>query len=118
MTGRRRGSVSLTPLIDVIFLLLLFFMLTASFTREGELPLPAGAAGAASPSAAAFLQVSADGLRLDRQPVTRAGLADALRAADADAVIVAFAPETDAQRLVDVVLALARLPDLPVALLE
>jgi biopolymer transport protein ExbD len=118
MITHRRRAVSLTPLIDVIFLLLLFFMLTASFTREGELSLPDPADGAAAPAEPAFLQVAADGLRLDRRPVTLEALPAALRAAAPDAVVVAFAPEADAQRLVDVLLALARLPDLPVALLD
>lgn len=118
MTARRRRAVALTPLIDVIFLLLLFFMLTASFTREGELPLPGAAGGAAAPPRPAFLQVGADDLRLDRAAVTLDALPEALRAAAPDALVVAFAPEADAQRLVEVLLALARLPGLPVALLE
>lgn len=118
MTARHRRAVTLTPLIDVIFLLLLFFMLTASFTQEGELPLPGPAGGAARPATPAFVQVAADGLRLDRRPVTLEALPAALRAARPDAVVVAFAPGADAQRLVDVLLALARLPGLPVALLE
>ena len=32
-TGPRRSSISLTPLIDVVFILLLFFMLTSSFVQ-------------------------------------------------------------------------------------
>lgn len=37
--GRRGGSVglSLTPLIDIVFLLLVFFMLTAHFVEEQDL---------------------------------------------------------------------------------
>lgn len=35
----RRRSVSLTALIDVVFILLMFFMLTSSFTRERQLEL-------------------------------------------------------------------------------
>ena len=35
----RRKAVSLTPLIDVVFILLMFFMLTSSFTREKQLEL-------------------------------------------------------------------------------
>ena len=36
-TQRRR--ISLTPLIDVVFLLLLFFMLASTFTKHFEIPL-------------------------------------------------------------------------------
>ena len=34
---RKRGMASLTPLIDVVFLLLIFFMLTTSFLQEQSL---------------------------------------------------------------------------------
>ncbi|MEX0280950.1 MAG: biopolymer transporter ExbD, partial [Arenibacterium sp.] len=44
---RRRRVVSLTALIDVVFLLLLFFMLTSTFSSFGEIELfpPAGVQG-------------------------------------------------------------------------
>ena len=37
----RKTGLSLTPLIDVVFILLLFFMLTSSFSHEHELSLSA-----------------------------------------------------------------------------
>lgn len=39
--GRRKNSqgLNLTPLIDVVFLLLVFFMLTSHFVREEMIPL-------------------------------------------------------------------------------
>jgi biopolymer transport protein ExbD len=39
---RRKNMISLTPLIDVVFILLLFFMLSSTFTRwyQVELPTP------------------------------------------------------------------------------
>ncbi|MEN8261490.1 MAG: biopolymer transporter ExbD [Pseudomonadota bacterium] len=39
--GRRKGKVdiSLTPMIDVVFLLLIFFMVTTTFNRETELKI-------------------------------------------------------------------------------
>lgn len=36
-----RTALSLTPLIDVVFLLLLFFMLASVFHREGEIEIAA-----------------------------------------------------------------------------
>ena len=43
MAKRRRGrhevSVELTPLIDVVFLLLIFFMVSTTFVRETELKI-------------------------------------------------------------------------------
>lgn len=40
---KRKNAISLTPLIDVVFILLLFFMLTSSFVpwRIVDMPLPA-----------------------------------------------------------------------------
>ncbi|MEM8921756.1 MAG: biopolymer transporter ExbD, partial [Pseudomonadota bacterium] len=41
---RRRGRSSITSLIDVIFLLLLFFMLASTFTRFSEVDIAAASA--------------------------------------------------------------------------
>ncbi|WP_173931006.1 biopolymer transporter ExbD [Chelativorans sp. Marseille-P2723] len=41
---RRRRNVSLTSLIDIIFLLLLFFMLSSTFTRFAEVEISGGRA--------------------------------------------------------------------------
>lgn len=43
--ARRRRPLSLTSLIDVIFLLLLFFMLSSTFTRFEEVEISGGQAG-------------------------------------------------------------------------
>jgi len=40
---RRRNAIGLTPLIDVVFILLLFFMLASSLTRLHALPVYADA---------------------------------------------------------------------------
>lgn len=57
-------GVNLTPLIDIVFLLLIFFMVSTTFTRERELTveLPEAVAEAAA-EAAEFIEVeiSADG---------------------------------------------------------
>lgn len=46
-THREEVSVNLTPLIDVVFLLLIFFMVSTTFTRETQLKLdlPESASG-------------------------------------------------------------------------
>ncbi|MCP5143515.1 MAG: biopolymer transporter ExbD [Gammaproteobacteria bacterium] len=41
---QRTRRVSMTPLIDVVFILLMFFMLSSTFTRETTLPIAAAAA--------------------------------------------------------------------------
>ncbi|UUP15978.1 biopolymer transporter ExbD [Nitratireductor thuwali] len=45
LAGVRKRPLSLTPLIDVIFLLLLFFMLSSTFTRFAEVEISGGRAG-------------------------------------------------------------------------
>ncbi len=57
-------SVNLTPLIDVVFLLLIFFMISTTFTRESQLQvdLPEAEAGAsASISQALEILITARG---------------------------------------------------------
>jgi len=64
---RRRAQVSLTPLIDVVFILLVFFMLASSFVEWRSLTLSAAGAGGAAPEmeGAALVDVGSGGaLRL------------------------------------------------------
>ena len=71
-TGRRRQLISLTPLIDVVFILLVFFMLASSFLdwRSIELNAP-GASSAGSPLEGALLvEIRRDGLRLSGEGLT------------------------------------------------
>ncbi|SDG20248.1 outer membrane transport energization protein ExbD (TC 2.C.1.1.1) [Thalassobaculum litoreum DSM 18839] len=72
-SGRRRRSViSLTPLIDVVFILLVFFMLASSFLdwRTIDLAAPASAGAGASMTGAMLLEVRQDGLRLSGHMVS------------------------------------------------
>lgn len=58
------ANVNLTPLIDVVFLLLIFFMVSTTFTRERELTVDLPEAVAeATVEAAEFveIEISADG---------------------------------------------------------
>src|SRR5690606_37876251 len=57
---RRRRPLSLTSLIDVIFLLLLFFMLSSTFSRFSEIELQGGRAGASASAAAPGILVRID----------------------------------------------------------
>jgi len=71
-TGPRRRLVGLTPLIDVVFILLVFFMLASSFQDWRAIDLTASAAaGASTPMEGALLvEVRSDGLRLAADPVS------------------------------------------------
>ena len=51
--GRERGDSTMTPLIDVVFLLLIFFVCTASFQAAEEvLPTSLSISGATAPQSA------------------------------------------------------------------
>ncbi len=50
--ARRRAHISLTPLIDVVFILLLFFMLSSTFTPISALDLNPAIDGAGKKSSA------------------------------------------------------------------
>lgn len=116
---RRRAS-SLTSLIDVIFLLLLFFMLSTTFTRTAELPLIAAGSGTTmAKTAPVFLRLAADDLSVNGQP---SGLDEVARrvvelAGDQAQVIVSLAPQVNAQRLADLLGVLRGLSGLRVQVL-
>ena len=105
---RRRAGISLTPLIDVVFLLLIFFMLASTFARERALPLVLGAASGDAPVTGAIL-VRVDGDRLDLNGIAvgrdELAAAFARRAAEEDppAVVVHGAPGTSVAAVVAVV---------------
>jgi biopolymer transport protein ExbD len=62
---RRRAIISLTPLIDVVFILLIFFMLASSFMDWRILSLGvARAGGTGGMTGALLVEVRKDGLRL------------------------------------------------------
>lgn len=62
---RPRALISLTPLVDVVFILLLFFMLASSFTELNAITLDTPAAGASTSSVqgALLVEVRLDGVR-------------------------------------------------------
>ncbi|MCB9958292.1 MAG: biopolymer transporter ExbD [Rhodospirillaceae bacterium] len=70
--GRARSLISLTPLIDVVFILVIFFMLASSFVdwRSIEVASRAGAEGGAAGAGALLVEVRAGGVRLSGEPMS------------------------------------------------
>ncbi|SPF78369.1 ExbD/TolR family protein [Pseudoprimorskyibacter insulae] len=68
-TPRRSRRPSLTPMIDVVFLLLVFFMLAARFGTDMTLSLASGAGSSTYSGPPRLVTVAADGLRLNGVPV-------------------------------------------------
>jgi len=82
---RKRGMASLTPLIDVVFLLLIFFMLTTSFLQTQSLSVVTPAPSAADlPKDARVVEIWLNGdgsIAIDGKPIERAALAQGLKEA-------------------------------------
>lgn len=114
-----RRRMALTSLIDVIFLLLLFFMLTSTFSAYGEIELGQATAGpvtaAETPAERVFVQIGAERLTLNGAPTTLDDLAAEVQAGQ---VLVSLDDDTTAQRLVDLLVRLRDRPDLSVMVLE
>ena len=107
----------MTSLIDVIFLLLLFFMLSSTFTKYSEVELSAASGGAATISATRllFLQLQEDSLTLNGQDLTLEALealdatlrerTDTVDAATPTPLLIAFKGDVTSQRLADLLVA-------------
>lgn len=121
----KRKALSMTPLIDVIFLLLLFFMLTSTFSKFSEVELTAASAGSATPAQLPplFLRLAPDSLGLNGSQVTLAALPQALEQVtqgtpdSPQALLVSLAPDVTAQRLTDLLVALHGSSGLSIAVL-
>ncbi len=107
-TRPARPGISLTPLIDVVFILLLFFMLASDLHRINALPLTASATttGLPGPESALFLRVHRDGsFSLTDERLDKATLGHRIRSyLDHDpkrAVVVQADEDASLQSLVD-----------------
>jgi biopolymer transport protein ExbD len=112
-----KRAVSMTPLIDVVFLLLLFFMLSSTFSNFGEIELNQASGGQATqpaPSERFFVQLGASRLVLNGAPITLDDMAAQLESGQA---LVSLDPDVSAQRLVDFLVRLRGRPELNVLVL-
>ncbi|GAB4517272.1 MAG: hypothetical protein Tsb0019_16990 [Roseibium sp.] len=115
---RRQRPISLTPLVDVIFLLLLFFMLSSTFTTFGEIDLGAPAAGGgAGKVPEALLTIADTRLRLNGRDIDATALEDEARALvdrQIGSLLILTRGETTTQQLVEIMSRLKTFPDLKV----
>ncbi len=119
----RRRRLSMTSLIDVIFLLLLFFMLSSTFSRYAEVELSTANAGATGSSdiEKSFLQLREETLHVNGQEVGLAALPDRFADMSPQAerlhVIVSLGDDVTAQRLTDVLVILRSIERLSISVL-
>lgn len=105
--GLRRRPLVMTSLIDVIFLLLLFFMLTSTFSKFAEVELLSAGDGngTATDQAPVFLRLNKEDLSLNGTPHALGDLASVLKspegAATEQMVFVSLGDAVTSQRLVD-----------------
>lgn len=104
--ARARRQPSLTPMIDVVFLLLVFFMLASRFGQEAAVTVSGAGAGAAPPSGAPrLIDVHPDGVRLNGVAIAPEGLPTALaRLTDShgDLIVLRSRDGASLQRVMDV----------------
>lgn len=108
-TPRPRRRPSLTPMIDVVFLLLVFFMLASRFGSDALVPLSLGGAGAAYAGPPRLIDVLPDGQRLNGQDQSMASLLtalDGLTQSRSDTVVLRARDGAALQRIVTVIAAL------------
>ncbi len=101
---RTRRKPALTPLIDVVFLLLVFFMLAAQFGRENAIDLARGGGGGDYTGPPRLITLLPEGVLLNGTPQTDADLVQALlplTSAPDDAILLRARDGADVQRLTD-----------------
>ncbi|HJO03128.1 MAG TPA: biopolymer transporter ExbD [Acidobacteriota bacterium] len=84
---QRRASVDMSPLIDVVFLLLIFFAVTTTFLEQSgmDLELPESSTAPATTVEAIIVEISGGGeIRLDGEAVTADALEQRVAALDED----------------------------------
>ena len=108
---RTRHRVSLTSLIDVIFLLLLFFMLSSTFSKYSEIEILSAKTGAGTTNAKPdlFMNLTSSELKLNGETLLLEDLPEVLLKLSSRAELKAVLKVTEhvtSQQLVDVIQAL------------
>jgi len=119
----RRRALSMTSLIDVIFLLLLFFMLTSTFSKYAEVELLSAGSGQVSASdlSPVFMRLSQDHVSINGTSYVLDNLTATLAQPDGETgsqtVLVSVADTVTSQRLVDLLAVLGQIQDISVQVL-
>lgn len=76
---RPRRRPSLTPMIDVVFLLLVFFMLASRFGVDAMLPMPLATGGGSYEGPPRLIDITPDETRLNGAPLSEDALTSAMK---------------------------------------
>jgi len=92
----------MTSLIDVIFLLLLFFMLSSTFSQYAEVELTAAAGGGQNHDTELhFIKLGNDQILLDGRPIAPDGIVQALQSDTPQTVLISLDRTASSQQLTD-----------------
>jgi len=103
-------SIDVSPLIDMVFILLIFFMVTTTFVKDMKLELDRPTAASASKASSKVIRVYIDkegDVFIDNQPVKvwalQGKLRDLLRVSVDKSVLVVSDSQIAVEKLIDVV---------------
>jgi len=103
-------DVDMSPLIDMVFILLIFFMVSSTFTKDMKLELDRPGASSASKSSSKVIRVYIDkfsDIYVDGQPVkvwaVQSKLRDMLRTSTEASVLVISDDTIAVEKLIDLV---------------
>ncbi|WP_415407071.1 ExbD/TolR family protein [Sulfurovum sp. CS9] len=103
-------NIDVSPLIDMVFILLIFFMVTTTFVKDMKLDLNRPSAASASKASSKVVRVyidNANEIYIDNQPVklwaVQSKLRDILRGNSDKSVLVISDTTIAVERLIDVV---------------
>lgn len=103
-------DIDISPLIDMVFILLIFFMVSSTFTKDMKLELNRPGASSATKSSTKVVRVYIDkfsDIYLDGQPIKvwaiQGKMRDLLRTSDEKSILVVTDEGVTADKLVEVV---------------
>ncbi len=92
----------MTSLIDVIFLLLLFFMLTSTFSKYGEIEFATAAAGGTETDRAIrFVKLEANRILVDGSSAAFEDVAAVMAAGKPQIALISLGQDATSQQLID-----------------
>ncbi|ODR95234.1 hypothetical protein AUC70_05935 [Methyloceanibacter stevinii] len=94
----------MTPMIDVVFLLLIFFMLAAQFGHDMAMPLKLGGGQSAYRGPPRLVDIAPTTLRLNGEPVSTGQIVGGLQALTekpSDTIILRARDDAELQRVIE-----------------
>ena len=103
-------DVDMSPLIDMVFILLIFFMVSTTFVKDMKLELDRPSASSASKASSKVIRIYIDkfgDIYVDQHPVKvwaiQGKMRDLLRVSTSKSILVVTDADVQAQRLIDVI---------------